>query len=787
MSEKIIDQSALNMYENDQAKYSIIVNRRRAIPDIRDGLKPIQRRILYCAFKDGLLNPSRRDKSASLTGLIMRYCHPHGDSYGSIVVLANWFKTKYPLMYGYGNWGNVSGSGAAAARYTETALSDLGYELTCSELSESQNIVNWIDTYKRNGDKEPEYLPVKVPLLLINGSFGIGVGLSVGIPSHNLVEVIEATRVLLKNPNANITLIPDLCQPCDIFGGDWDKISATGTGSFKVRGKIITEQNKNGSYTLHIVSLPDDVSTTSIYDKILEMVEKKQLPMIKDIFNALNGELPDITIHLKQGADPEYVKQIIYSKTSVQKTVTVNFQAVGTNGIDIERFSYKDYLLTFIQERMNTKFRLYCNKMQQAMTRHHRIDAFIKVLESGEVDNIIKAIRKKKDTDTNQLIEFVIKKCKVTDLQAKFIIESQIGRLSLGHLNKYREERNTLDGLIRDYYAKVTDDGTLIRKELDEELVNIAKKYGTPRLCKIVDISEENQIPAGTFKIVITEKNFIRKIPDVDKINIVRKDNPKFILRIDNRDNLLLFDNMGKVFSLPVHKIPISDKQSPGVDIRILIRNLTADVISVISEPVIKAIIKSGKKHYFTILTKYNLIKKLDLEDFTSVNPSGLIYTKVLEGDEVVGVSLTAYDLDIVACSGKKALRMPLKEVPLYKRNSLGSKAMSTTDPLTSLATIYPGTSDIVVVTKNGKFNRFSVNLLSPHNRARKGGPVIKLDPKDEIFTILGCNETDKIRILTSEGAEEVLVADIKPKSNIAKGTKMISIKGIMIRADVIR
>lgn len=787
MSEKIIEHSALEMYEQDQAKYSIIINRRRAIPEIRDGLKLIQRRIVYAAFKDGLTGPSKRAKSASLTGLIMRTYHPHGNSYDSIVSLVNWFKMKYPLMFGYGNWGSVSGSGAAAERYTETSLTDFGYDVCVSELAQSQNIVNWLDTYERKGQKEPEYLPVKLPLLLINGSFGIGLGMSINIPSHNLSEVIDATRALLKNPNKDVVLIPDLCQPCDIFGGDWKRISETGTGSFKVRGRIITEQNSNGTYTLHIVSLPDDVTTTVVYDKILELVEKKQLPMIKDIFNALNGEVPDITIHLKQGSDPEYVKQIIYTKTQVQKSVSVNFQAVAVNGIDIERFSYKKYLLTFINERMNTKFRLYCNKMQQCMTRHHRIDAYIKVLESGEIDNIIKMIRKRNSTDDNELVEFLIKKCKITDLQAQFIINSSISRLSIGHFNKYKEERDVLEANIKEYYSKVSDDGSLIRKEIDDELKELSKKYSTPRLCKIIDISEENMIPRGIFKIVVTEKNFIRKIPDVDRINVVRKDNPKFILRIDNSDNILLFDNMGKVFSLPVSKIPISDKQSAGIDIRILVRNLTADIISVISEPVIKEIIKMGKKHYLTVLTKNNMIKKLDLEDFTAVNPSGLLYTKLINGDEVVGISLTAHDLDVVACSDKKALRMSLKEVPLYKRNAIGSKAMDTDTPLNALATIYPGTSDIVVITKNGKFNRFDINLLSPHSRARKGGPVIKLDPNDEIFTIVGCNEPEKIRVLTSEGAEEIPVASIKSKSNIAKGIKMLSIKGTIVRVDVVR
>lgn len=707
--------------------------------------------------------------------------------YGAIVTLVSWFKSKYPLMYGKGNWGNVSGDGAAAQRYTECALSNFGYDVLIDELSQANNIVDWIDTYKRNGDKEPEFLPAKVPILLINGAFGIGVGMSINIPSHNLTDVVEAARALLRNPNENIVLIPDLCQPCTLIDTDWKSISETGRGSFKARGNIITETNKKGNITLHITSLPDNVNTTMVYDKILKMVEDKQMPMIKDIFNALTDGKPDITIQLKPGSDPEYVKQAIYAKTDVQKTISVNFEAVSVDGIDIKRYSYREYLLTFIDQRMNTKFRLYCNKLQQVMTRHHQVDAFVKVLESGEIDNIINMIRKQKGTDDSVIIEHIIKKVGLSDIQSKFIINTNLSRLSIGHLNKYKEERKNLDMLIKQYTAAVTDDGTIIKNEIDQELQEISRKYGGPRLCKVVNIDDENQIPKGTFKIVITERNYIRKIPDIDKVGIVRKDNPKFILKVDNAENLLIFDNKGKVFNLPISKVPITDRNSPGTDIRILIRNLTSDIISVYYEPIFQKIAKSGAKHYLTILTRSNTIKKLDIEDFLNVNPSGLIYSKIRDEDEVVGIVLAPHNLDVVICSGHKALRCTMKDIPLFKRNATGSKAMDTTEPINGLSVIYPDASDIIVVTKNGKFNRFNIAMMSTHARARKGSSVIKLDSNDEIFNIFGVNESDKIRLLTSEGVEEIAVSDIKVKSSIAAGQKMTTTKGVIVRADIVR
>lgn len=790
MAEKIVDQSAITMYETDQSKYSMVINRRRAIPAVQDGLKPVHRKLTYSAYKEHLTKPSAKDKSASLVGKTMANYYAHGDQalYDSIVSLVDWFKIKYPIFYGKGNWGNVSGSGAAAPRYTECALNDFGYDILIDELAQSNNIVDWVDTYKQNGMKEPEYLPAKVPLLLVNGSFGIGVGMIINVPSHNLGEVIEATRTLIKNPNANITLIPDLPQACDLIGDNWDEISATGSGSFKVRGRINTEQDAKGNFILRIVSLPDQTTTTAVYEKILSMISDKQLPMIKDIFNTLSpDEKPDIIIHLRPGADPNYVKQIIYSKTDVQKTVSVNFEAVCMDGINIKRFSYKEYLLAFIDQRMSIKFRLYCNKLQQDMTKHHQVDAFVKVLESGELDKIIKMIRGYKGTDEEYIIEYIIKNCKLTDIQAKFIISCNLSRLSAGHLKGYKEDRDKLQRNIDTYMKAVTDDGSIIKREIDEELQAIAKKYGTPRLCKVIDTSHDNDIPAGIFKIVITERNFIRKIPDVDKIGVVKKDNPKFSIRIDNRENLLIFDNKGKVFSLPVSKIPITDRTGVGTDVRILIRNLTSDIIGVYSEEIFKKISKSTNKHYLTVLTKSNTIKKLDIEDFLSVNPSGLLYSKIRPEDEVVGLALVPHNLDIAICSGKKALRCKLKDVPLFKRNATGSKAMGTDNDITGLSVLYPNATDIVVLTKNGKVNRFNIAMLDCHARARKGSNVIKLDSNDSIVNIFAVNETDSIRVLTSDGAESINVADIKVKSSIAAGQKLLQSKGVIIRADVTR
>ena len=710
----------------------------------------------------------------------------HNSIYEAIVTLSSWFKTKYPLMYGYGNWGNVSGAGAASMRYTECALSKFGYDVMIDELAQSNNIVDWLDAYSRD-KKEPEYLPAKLPILLINGSFGIGVGMSINVPSHNIGEVIDATINLINNPKKDVVLIPDFPQECELVDTDWKEICNTGRGSFKVRGKIITEQDKKGNYILHIISLPDQVNCTAVYEKICSMISDKQLPMIKDIYNSLKNGKPDIIIHLRPGSDPSYVKQVIYAKTQVQQTVSVNFEAVSMNGIDLERFSYKNYLLQFIDQRMSIKFRLYCNKLQKVMTRHLQVDAFVKVIQSKEFDKIMNMIRKYNGTDDTTIVEYMIKTCNISDIQAKFILGRTLPQLSKGHLKNYIAERDELQKKIDIFMKFVTDDGTLIKNEIITELKEMKAKYNTPRLCNVISGKESEDIPKGTFKIVITEKNYIRKIPDVDKVGVVRKDNPKFILRVDNAENILIFDNKGKVFNLPIHKIPISDKSAPGTDIRILVRNLTSDIAAVFYEPIFTKISKSNLKHYLTILTKSNTIKKLDIEDFLNVSPSGLLYSKIRPEDEVVGVSLVPHNLDIAICSGHKVLRCKLKDVPLYKRNASGAKAMNTNGFINGMSVLYPEASDIVVITKNGKFNRFNIAMLDCHSRGRSGNKVIKLDSTDEILNVYGVDEHDIIRVLTPDGVEEVAVANIKIKSSIAAGTKMITSKGPIVRADIVR
>lgn len=782
--ENIIEQDAATLYRDDMVKYLIIINRRRAFPDVIDGFKPIQRRLIYDMFKQGATSFKNRIKSSAIVGDTMKNFSGHGDSgtYGALEPMASWYKVKMPLIATKGNWGSIMGDGPAAARYTEAGLTDFCFENVIGELRDSKGVVDWVDNYSRT-TYEPEFLPVRLPLLLINGSFGIGVGIATNIPTHNLVEVCEETRKLIKNPNHSPYLVPDCCQPCKILGDEktFKQICRTGTGKYRVRGNVTTGEQK-GHPMIYIHSLPDGVSTSKVIDKLNDIVAAKQLPMIQDIFDASTSNV-DIRIKLRKGSDPNYVIQVLYTKTDVETPVSVNFQVV--QGVNPKRMGYKEYLNSFIQQRATTKFRLYCNKLKDSTTRWNQLTAYIKIMESGKLDQLVKMIRKNKSISTDELTEFLIKKIKVNDLQAKFILDTNIARLSEGYYKKYKNELKELVPMMEYYRSVVEGNGSAILKEIDHELLEIEKKYGTPRLCTIMRSSDDTNIPKGTFKVIITKKNMIRKIPDADKLNVIRGDDPKFVIRGDNRESILLFDNKGKVFKLPIHKIPVTDKSAMGTDVRILCKNLTANIIAVYYEPTIKKIVDGKRKHFLTIVTRYNTIKNVDLNDFVNVSPSGLMYSKIKDMDEVTGLGIVPGDLDIIIYSKQKALRTSMKQLPIFKRSATGNKAMNTNSEVEGVGVVYPDTEHIVVITEKGRINKFAASGLSAHRRGGAGMNVIKLKPGDSIRSIFGATDRDEIRIVTTDGVIEIPVADIKLRTSVAPGDQIPKFKGTIIRCDL--
>lgn len=784
MSEQIIQRNVVDQYKSDMARYSIETNRRRAFPDYKDGFKLCHRRILY-VMACKMPCKVKLVKTAQVTGKVMGEYHPHGDTSidNAIKPLTNWFETYIPLIYSESNMGSMQGDGAAASRYTEIMLSDFAIDAIFRELSKTEDIVDWVPTYS-GADKEPEYLPLAIPLLLINGTWGIGTGKATSIPPHNINEVIDATLHLMDDPDYQVVLVPDQCMPCDIIEANWKQISNAGAGSFKVRARIdieIFDKGKiNEHYALIVKSTPDMVFVDNGKDKgivyqINELIDKGKLPQITDIFEDSHDNNMRLVIHLKKGSDPNYVKEYLYKTTRLQATQSVNFEVL--DGIEPLRMSYKSYLEAFILQRKITKFRGYCIQLQDARTQLHEKEVCAKVIKSGKIDEIIKRIKNSKLKNDSELVEWLVKLLDITDLQAKFILNYPVKKLAPAYLKEYEEAIVKYKELESKCMSMIMDE-SLIIKEIKDELLYFKSKYGFPRKCKVLKLSEISNIPKGVFNVIITENNYIKKMPTNEHIGAYKNDNPVKVITIDNTSDLILITSQGRMFKIPVHKIPITEKNSIGLDIRILIKGISSTIVAMFDYNTIKSLSNLKKKHYAVLCTKGNFIKKLDLADILIATPSGIVITKLNDGDEVKDVQIIPNNIDIAIYTNRKALRCSMKSIPNYKRNAAGVYAMNTQENINGIMAIDPSVTDVVVVTTNGKVNKFDISGMNVSDRYKAGNNVIKLGKGDSIYKLFGAKDSDILHVVTKNSKLDILVNDIPRSSSISGGTKMIPLKG---------
>lgn len=775
---KIIEVPSSEQHKKDYTRYGIYILYRRVLSDYRDGLKPVQRRILYAMWKNTKAITTRV-KSSAVVGDVMKLYHPHGDAgiYGTIKPMANWFETYIPLIDPEGNFGTFQGDEMAASRYTECRLSKFALDLVLGDLIDAPKSVDWDDTYN-NATKEPAYLPVKVPLLLINGSFGIGLGLRAEIPTHNLAEVIDATLMLMDNPNADVVLVPDHCMKCEIIDTDFEKISRAGYGHYRVRG-VIEEEEIRGRKALVITSVPNLTYLKTITDKVEELIKKKKLIQIEEDYDDSSVDQMRYVYILKPGSDPNYVKEVIYRNTALEQNPRVNFETL--NGLNPLRLSYKSYLLSFIDFRKMTKFRVYTNQLQDVQTRIHERDAYIRALESKDIDQIVAMIRKQKGSDDASLIQYLMNKLNITDLQARYIIDLPLKRLAVGFLPKYREEAASLEVIKKELIGKIMDDKA-IEADIRQELLEAKQKYGKPRNCRIISSDAANEVPKGEMLVAITARNFLKKVPAGTNIGQIKNDEIKAVIHVDNTDSLLIFDEVGKVFKIPVSKISFTDKGSNGVDVRFLNKYLTANINSVIPESVVKGLAEKGchnNKHYLITLSASGLIKRMDLDDFCTVPPSGILYAKLDQGDLIKDIVIAHSNFNLVVYADRKATIMGVNDVSYLKRNTKGSKAISGVDSVDGMCVIHNNCTDIVVITESGRANRINLVQGMPNTgKGKSGASLIKLSPGDKIVSVVGGNESNSIHIKMTTTDMILQIANLKIGSSISTGDKILSTRG---------
>ena len=783
MSERIVEVNTLDQHNRDLIEYALYIATNRCIAEYRDGLKPVQRRLLFTMFHDlKATSFSRKVKSYKISSITTGNYNPHGDTsaYDALQPLVNWWSTGIPLVCNQGSFGTFQGDKAAAARYTEAYLSKFALDCVIGDLAITPKSVDWKLTYT-NTDWEPEYLPAKVPLLLVNGSMGIAVGFAVYIPRYALNDVIDATIKLIHNPNADITLIPDPSMKCELVNTDWHEITQTGRGSFKARGIIDVEEDPKGHKLLVIKSLPDYTVLDTVVDDIESLISKKKLIGIHDMYDESHDAVLRYIIVLKKGVDPYYVRDVIYKSTKMTRTFTVNFEVLDKK-VPI-RMSIVTYLKSFIKFRMATKFRLYSNAIQDLKTKIHEKEAYIKVIESGEIDTIIDKIKKQSKIDDEGLMEYLIKKLHITNLQAKFIMNANISKLSKAYVNKYKQEAAEYRAKAEEYQQYVLDDDGPILEDIERELLAIRKEYGRKRKSILID-QDDNGIPKGRFVVSTTMRNYIKKTIVGSSIGNKSGDPTRCVCAAENSKCLFICDELGKVFKIPVHKIPFADKGGNGIDIRMISNKISGNIIALFAEDTLNEYVKDGiNAPKIVIITRDGFIKRIDIEDFLTAPASGIKFINLDEGDFVKDVVIAGRDKDIVVVSKNKAVRMPIDDIPYLSRNARGNRAMKCErlDYVFALDNSRPD-SEVIVITEKGKVNRIDQVVLPITSRGLAGTRVIKLASDDRIVYINNLFMNEKLSIVSSFGDKYTLpVSDIPEGSSASSGERLLKARGARI------
>lgn len=760
-----------NRYIEEELKesyldYSMSVIVSRALPDVRDGLKPVHRRILYAMNEMGMTNDKPFKKSARIVGEVLGKYHPHGDSavYNTMVRMAQEFNYRYLLVEGHGNFGSIDGDSAAAMRYTEARMAKMTNEL----LEDIDK--NTID-FRRNFDdslEEPVVLPAKLPHLLLNGSTGIAVGMATNIPPHNLGELVDGVSALIQNPEiTNLELMEHVKGPDFPTGGIIDgkkgirDAYTTGRGKIRVRGKIRIEESKQGKTSLIIEEIPYQLNKSSLIEKIANLVKDKKITGITDLRDESNREGIRVVIELKKGEEPELILNKLYKFTDLQSTFGVIMLALVNNIPQV--LTLKDMLSEYVKHRFEVITRRTIFDLDKAEKRAHILEGYRIALEN--IDRIITLIRASKDA--NEAKDELISKYAFTEVQAKSILEMRLQRLTGLEREKVEAEYQSLEKLIAELKEILNNDHQIyeiMKKELEE----VKEKYNDKRRTQIeeerMEILPEDLIRDDEMIITCTNKGYIKRIEankyksqnrggkGVSGLNTIEDDVVDNILTAYNLDTLMIFTDKGKVYNMKVYQLPELSKQSRG--------RLISNLLKIGEEEKIRAIIKTrdfSKEKELVFVTKKGIVKKTSLADFQNINTAGLIAIKFKEEDDLIYVGLIENPEDevIVATKLGFAVRFPNENVRETGRNTMGVKgiALRHTDEVVSALLIKHKEMDILTITENGYGKRTHIDEYPSHNRGGKG--VINLrcnDKTGRVVSVLPAFDDEELVCITSDG-----------------------------------
>jgi len=725
---------------------SVIVS--RALPDVRDGLKPVQRRILWAMWDSGLTSDAKLRKSANVVGEVMGKYHPHGDSaiYDTMVRMAQDFSLRYPLVIGQGNWGSVDGDRAAAMRYTETKLSKISEELLVDIEKET---VDWQPNYDA-ARMEPKYFPARLPNMLLNGAVGIAVGMATNIPPHNLREIVDAILHLIDNPEATAADLTEFIKGPDFPTGGiiYDKKAITaayisGKGAVTMRAQAEIKERKGGKaeqYDILISEIPYQVNKAELIIKIADLVQNKKIEGIRDVRDESDKDGLSIVIELKNDAPPQKILNQLYQYTDLQKDFHLNILALK-DGIQPQVMSVKDVLGAYIDHRKIVVRKRAEFDLRKAEERAHILTGLAKALDS--IDAVISTIRKSEDKDAAK--ENLMKKFKFTEVQATAILEMRLQTLAALEREKIDSELKEKKALIADLQLLLKSPAK-IAKVIKDEITELKEKYGDDRRTKVVagglkEFREEDLVPQEEVIITLSQGGYIKRLlPGSFKTqnrggkgligsDVAEEDFLKHFLSANTHDNILFFTDRGRVFQTKVYDIPEASRTSKGKSIH--------NFLEIPVEERISAVINYGKddKGFLVMATIGGMIKKTALLDFESVRRSGIIAIGLKKGDQLNWVKLSSGSDDIiVTTSAGQGIRFKESQIRAMGRTASGVRAIKLkgADHVSSLDIVPKDQKDarLLSVMANGYGKQTKLSEYKTQNRGGSGIKVAKITGK---------------------------------------------------------
>ena len=768
--------------------YSMSVITSRAIPDLRDGLKPVHRRILWSMYQEGNTPDKPHKKSATTVGYVMGHYHPHGDSsiYEAMVRLAQDFNQRYMLVDGHGNFGNIEGDGAAAYRYTEARLSKISLELLRDINKDTVDMdLNFDET-----SEEPRVLPSRFPNVLVNGSMGIAVGMATNIPPHNLGEVIDGCVAYIDNPEIDTLGLmeyikgPDFPTGGIILGNSGiRKAYETGRGSITIRSRAEIQEHNNHN-TIVITEVPYGTNTMDLKNKVAELVRDKVIDGISDYHTDLKDGVK-ITITLKRDANPQVILNNLYKHTNFQIQYGIIFLMI--DGMTPRTLGLKDIISKYIDHQKEVIIRRTKFDLAKAEKRVHILEGY--KIAQDNIDEVIKIIKTaKSDVEAK---ENLIKRFNLSEVQSDAILELKLRRLTGLEREKIEAELNDLLIAIDEYKSILASE----QKVLDiikKEMLEIKSKYGDERRTNIdmtaIDyIDDEKLIPEEKIVITLTKKGYIKRLPvdtyktqhrggvGIKGMSINEEDFVEQMINCSTHDYVLFFTNKGKVYRVKGYEIPEYSRQSKGLPIINLLNMESGEVVTSLLNGS-----RSDERKYLIFATKSGLIKKTEISEFYNIRSNGKKFITLKDNDELISVKSTNGNCDVLmAASNGRMVRFNEDLIRVMGRNAVGVRGITLDGSELVGMEVSFGNEDVLVVTENGYGKKTSINEYRVTNRGGKGVKTLNITDKNGIITAFKIvDNTKDLIIITNEGIIIRLAVDkISEMSRVTQGVKLINLR----------